>query len=280
MILATMALAASGTTQDERAARAQSAHPARLGALVLDLAIFGVVSLVVNSVYGVTQIATGSIPVAGTGVFEYQTVTAVAWPWLALLALAYYAVPEALFGSTPGKALVGVCVVRLDGAPLSVRDVIVRNLVRAVDWLPFLYLLGGLLVLFGSHGQRLGDMAAGTTVVRRTEAGEPGSTRTSGRGVRRVAAIGLTFLVLFTLVFDYFGRPDLIVEGMYNTHSLFAGPAGGYSVGPPQWGFGRVTYPVTVRTGGTTFNECRGSVTLEWSWLGWQQAGSSISCAG
>lgn len=275
-----MALAACAAVRSGRADQAHRARLARLGALVLDLLFFGVVSFIVNSVFGVTQVAPGSIPLGGTGVFEYQTVTAVAWPWLAVLALAYYSAPEALFGATPGKSLTGLCVVRLDGAPLSLKDVLLRNLLRAVDWLPFLYLLGGTLVLFGSHGQRLGDMVAGTTVVRRTEATEPGATRTSGRRVRRVAGIVLTFLVLFTLVFDYFGRPALIVEGMYNTRSLFVGPAGGYSLGTPQWGFGRVTYPVTVRRSGVTFNDCQGSVTLEWSWIGWQQVGSAISCAG
>lgn len=280
MIWATMALAAARTLTPERAEQARRARLARLGALALDLLFFGALSFVVNSVFGVTQVAPGSIPVGGTGVFEYHTVTAVAWPWLALLALAYFTVPEALFGASPGKHLAGLCVVRVDGDLLGIGAVLVRNVLRLIDWLPFFYVLGGAFALFTPAGQRLGDVAAGTTVVRRADAAEPGATRTASPLATRVTAIVLVAAVLFTFAFDYFGRPALIIEGMYNTRSLLVGPAAGYTIGTPQWGLGRVTYPVTVRMSRVTFADCQGSVTFDWSWVGWQETGSSINCGG
>jgi uncharacterized RDD family membrane protein YckC len=41
-----------------------------------------------------------------------------------------------------------------------------RNLLRVIDGLPFLYLLGLLLVVLSKRKQRLGDMAAGTIIVK------------------------------------------------------------------------------------------------------------------
>lgn len=95
--------------------------------------------------------------------------------WLvALLVLAvflinwgYYVFFEALGqGSTPGKRLVGIRVIRQDGLPVGWREAALRNLVRAADMLPPpCYLLGGLVMHFDPYGRRLGDMVAGTYVV-------------------------------------------------------------------------------------------------------------------
>lgn len=44
------------------------------------------------------------------------------------------------------------------------------NILRVVDWLPFRYLLGIIVVAASKPDQRLGDMAAGTVVIRRAAA--------------------------------------------------------------------------------------------------------------
>jgi uncharacterized RDD family membrane protein YckC len=69
-------------------------------------------------------------------------------------------------GQTPGKKLAGIRVLREGGAPLDFRSACVRNLLGMADFLPVFYLLGGFLVMVSSRGQRLGDMAAGTIVIR------------------------------------------------------------------------------------------------------------------
>jgi uncharacterized RDD family membrane protein YckC len=78
-------------------------------------------------------------------------------------------------GRSPGKRLVGLRVVRDDGFPIGVRDSLVRNLLRAVDLLPWYYAVGLIAMLVSSQGKRLGDLAAGTLVVRldRPEAAPP-----------------------------------------------------------------------------------------------------------
>src|SRR5882724_11120453 len=69
-------------------------------------------------------------------------------------------------GRSPGKWLVGLRVVRDDGFAIGVRDSLVRNLLRAVDLLPWYYAVGLVSMLVSSQGKRLGDLAAGTIVVR------------------------------------------------------------------------------------------------------------------
>jgi uncharacterized RDD family membrane protein YckC len=83
----------------------------------------------------------------------------------------YYLLFEGAWnGQTPGKRVAGVRVVKDDGSPVDFFAVLVRNLVRIVDFLPGFYAIGTLSILLTRKGQRLGDLAAGTVVVKaRTE---------------------------------------------------------------------------------------------------------------
>src|SRR3990170_267162 len=69
-------------------------------------------------------------------------------------------------GQTLGKRMFGLRVIADDGAPASFTAVLVRNLVRIVDFLPGFYGFGLLAIVVSSRSQRLGDLAAGTFVVR------------------------------------------------------------------------------------------------------------------
>lgn len=68
-------------------------------------------------------------------------------------------------GRTPGKRLAGIRVVREDGGPPGLVESLVRNLLRAVE-LPLAYAPAILAVALGPRQQRLGDLVAGTLVVR------------------------------------------------------------------------------------------------------------------
>src|SRR5712691_10368069 len=138
-------------------AQALEALPRRLLALLADLVFFGALSFVVNQIFGTILIVNQP-----TGAFS-ATITTLEWPWQVLIAFAYFLIPETVFGATPGKRLFGLYVVRADGSQLGVREVVVRNLLRVIDWLPFLYIVGGAFALLGGKGQRLGDVVAGTT---------------------------------------------------------------------------------------------------------------------
>jgi uncharacterized RDD family membrane protein YckC len=69
-------------------------------------------------------------------------------------------------GQTPGKKRAGLRVIREGGAPVDFRSACIRNLLAMADFLPAFFLLGGLLVLLTERRQRLGDLAAGTLVIR------------------------------------------------------------------------------------------------------------------
>ena len=68
-------------------------------------------------------------------------------------------------GQTLGKKLLRLRVMDEHGLRLQFSQIVIRNLLRAVDILPFLYMAGGLVCLFSKRAQRLGDFAANTIVV-------------------------------------------------------------------------------------------------------------------
>ena len=68
-------------------------------------------------------------------------------------------------GATPGKRAMGLCVVNDDGTPVNWSASMIRNLLRFVDFLPFLYGFGLVSILLTRDFKRLGDIAAGTRVV-------------------------------------------------------------------------------------------------------------------
>ena len=76
-------------------------------------------------------------------------------------------------GRTPGKRAAGLRVVRLGGGPVGFLASAVRNLLRLVDSLPGIYAVGAVCILFSRRNQRLGDLAAGTLVVRERRAPLP-----------------------------------------------------------------------------------------------------------
>ena len=75
-------------------------------------------------------------------------------------------------GQTLGKRLLRLRVMDISGLRLHPSQIVLRNLLRVVDMLPFAYLLGGLTMLFTRHHQRLGDIAANciVTYIPRDEA--------------------------------------------------------------------------------------------------------------
>jgi uncharacterized RDD family membrane protein YckC len=72
-------------------------------------------------------------------------------------------------GQTPGKRAMRLRVLNDDGTPLRWPAALTRNLLRAADFLPFLYGVGLLAMLASRDFKRLGDLAAATVVVYEPE---------------------------------------------------------------------------------------------------------------
>ena len=108
--------------------------------------------------------------------------------WLAALAgiatfalqWGYYMIFEiATNGQSPGKRVLGLRVIKAQGYPISFSDSAIRNIVRIVDMLPFAYGVGLLTMLLNKNWQRLGDLAAGTVVVKEDAKASPHPAKTA-----------------------------------------------------------------------------------------------------
>jgi len=87
----------------------------------------------------------------------------------------YFAFFEWLWsGQTPGKRWMKLRVIREDGRPITFWEACVRNFLRVLDMFPPPFYSIGLISVFStSRDQRVGDMVAGTVVVREREAEAP-----------------------------------------------------------------------------------------------------------
>ncbi len=94
---------------------------------------------------------------------------------LFLILAGYFAFFEwAWSGQTPGKRWLKLRVLREDGRPITFWEAAVRNLLRTLDMMPAPFYSIGLISVFSTtRDQRVGDMVAGTVVVREREAEAP-----------------------------------------------------------------------------------------------------------
>jgi uncharacterized RDD family membrane protein YckC len=83
-----------------------------------------------------------------------------------LVGFLYFIVLEGALGATVGKMIVKIKVVREDGSPCGFGPAVIRNILRIVDALPFLYIVGIILIGRSEKKQRLGDRIAKTVVVK------------------------------------------------------------------------------------------------------------------
>jgi uncharacterized RDD family membrane protein YckC len=86
---------------------------------------------------------------------------------LAALFIGYFIIFEWRWnGRTPGKRLLGIRVVRDGGFPLDFTAAVIRNVVRILEAALGFYAISAISTLLSPSNRRLGDMAAGTLVVR------------------------------------------------------------------------------------------------------------------
>lgn len=133
----------------------------RFLAAIVDAVIFtAVVALLAFSAWAIRSYITGDPFVSAfTGWIVFG-----AWILLGVTYNVYYEL--AAEGKTPGKRATGLRVIATDGASISFEQSAVRNILRIADWLPVLYGAGVISLLVTGRNQRLGDLAAGTMVVK------------------------------------------------------------------------------------------------------------------
>ncbi|TWG12718.1 putative RDD family membrane protein YckC [Actinoplanes teichomyceticus] len=145
-------------------------RPARLGsravALLIDILVQAAIGGCLMLLAGVT------VAILPERVVDDALVGTVWRVLIVLVLLAYPTIVETRTnGRSPGKAAMGLRVIREDGGPIRVRHAFTRALVGfTVEWpgllLPFVTWAGSLTTMIASgRGRRLGDLAAGTLVV-------------------------------------------------------------------------------------------------------------------
>ena len=122
-----------------------------LGAL---LVIFVLSSLVIPDLLKVAEALSGVERAVGG-----LTVFAAVWGYWTGMEIAWR-------GQTVGKRMMRIRVVKSDGSGVGVFESAVRNLFRVVDFMPACYPVGMITMLIDSRHRRLGDLVAGTMVVR------------------------------------------------------------------------------------------------------------------
>jgi uncharacterized RDD family membrane protein YckC len=94
---------------------------------------------------------------------------ATSWTAVAVAYFGYFLISEAIFGNTLGKWSIGLCIRSLTGKKCTCWQAVIRSILRLVEVNPLVLgaIPAGVALYFSKRRQRLGDMLAGTVVVRR-----------------------------------------------------------------------------------------------------------------
>jgi uncharacterized RDD family membrane protein YckC len=132
-----------------------------------------------------------------------------------LIWISYFVIFEWLWnGQTPGKRWLRLRVIREDGRPITFWEAAVRNLLRFVDILP-LYSIGLISIFISSRDQRVGDLFAGTVVVRERETEAPAFDQVFGAPVSDTALRRSFRPVLFTAEIGSITEREIEVVEMF-----------------------------------------------------------------
>jgi uncharacterized RDD family membrane protein YckC len=148
-------------------------------------------------------------------------------------------------GRTPGKRANGLRVVREGGRPITFTASAIRNLIRVIDLLPGTYLVGAISVIVSPRNQRLGDLAAGTLVVRdrprrrrerevpwRDQRAEQAERAAAAASTWDVSAVGQEELVAVRKFLDR--RYDLTTDARMQLAATLAEPLRAKVAGAPE----------------------------------------------
>lgn len=145
----------------------------RCVAWLLDLLVVGAISMGLSMALNLLAAAFSAVPGISGAIIDFSNAIRI---FLGFAVSIFYGIAlEWLWrGRTIGKRLLGLQVVDERGLNLTLRQIVLRNLFRLVDILPSMfYLVGATSCLLSKRCQRLGDIAAGTLVIRHIKLPEP-----------------------------------------------------------------------------------------------------------
>ena len=143
------------------------AGPARRAvAYVIDVVVCYLVVLVVGAIVVVALSLGGTLSSLESASEVGKAGIGIVLVLLFLAQWGYFTALEAWRGASIGKSALGLRVVTSEGRPIGFVPSLLRNLLRAADALPFGYLAGVASMALTKRFQRIGDLVAGTMVVR------------------------------------------------------------------------------------------------------------------
>jgi uncharacterized RDD family membrane protein YckC len=145
-------------------------------------------------------------------------------------------------GQTPGKRWLKLRVLREDGRPITFWEASVRNLLRSLDMMPApFYSIGLISVFANSRDQRVGDMVAGTVVVREREAEAPEFSQVFASPVSD-PALRRSFKPV-----DFTGNVNSLTESEIQVVETFLRRRWDLGDVPRQWMAWRVALPILYK---------------------------------
>lgn len=145
----------------------------RCMALAIDFAIVLALTMVMAQVIVLLQIVVEGIPVIGRVLSDFGSGAIIIFQFL--IAVLYGIVTEWLWsGKTVGKRFMKLRVIDERGLALGLKQIFIRNIFRFLDILPStFYFIGGASCFLTKRCQRVGDIAAGTLVIREVRPSAP-----------------------------------------------------------------------------------------------------------
>jgi len=132
---------------------------------LVQLAVVAALAIVMLVIIGVSGLRT-----SGTAVYVALAIGVLI---VTAILLGYYIFFELIWnGQSPGKRAMRLRVIQISGYPVTPFAVLIRNVLRLVDFLPAYYGVGVITMIINKNSRRLGDLAAGTIVVKEGREGE------------------------------------------------------------------------------------------------------------
>jgi uncharacterized RDD family membrane protein YckC len=204
-----------------------------------------------HALQGVTLvlIVIASVIVADFSRVENALSSAPKWVYAVMILLifltfsGYFAFFEWLWsGQTPGKRWLKLRVIREDGRPITFWEASVRNLLRSFDMMPAPFYSIGLISVFSTtRDQRVGDMVAGTVVVREREAEAPEFAQVFASPVSD-PALRRSFKPV-----DFTGSLNSLTDSEMEVVETFLRRRWDLADVPRQWMAWRVTLPILFK---------------------------------
>jgi uncharacterized RDD family membrane protein YckC len=181
----------------------------RLLALILDSLVLTAVQWILGM--GLWGSSVQQVPLDTNHSFWITVTHQLNWPWMLVIAFAYFLIFEAIFGASIGKLLVGLRVVTLSGQHPKLWQTCVRSALRVLEVSPALqptaWIIAALFIAFTSRHQRIGDLLARTVVAERASV-QPTALSSQQRLRRGAFALALAELVaVLCLGFTFYIQP-------------------------------------------------------------------------